>query len=523
MEHLALHQAMLKSTFYPGEAGPVEFHETHISRLYLTHDHVYKLKKPVNFQFLDFTTLEKRHFYCNEELRLNQRLCSDTYLDVLEIRQDGDSFHLGPGSGEIVDYLLRMKRLPEGRMLSNLLTAADPTLPGEMERLGRHLAYWHRTQPPDGGDENADLERTRRNWDENLRQSAPLVESLLSADAQNRMREEVEHFLTEQAPLLRKRQATGQVIDGHGDLHAEHICLTDPIRIYDCIEFNERFRLADRLADLAFLLMDLDYRGRRDLSAGVLQAYDETWGADLDAPRLLRFYKSYRAWVRGKVLGFLAQDPEADAATRTNALARGRRYFSLALGYLCRRPSLILTCGLMGTGKSVLAAELATALGAVHLRSDELRKELAGLSPSSRDLSSFGEGLYHREATERTYRALADRAEVHLAAGRTVIVDASFAEKGRRDDFRDLARRQQWPLAILWMNCPDELLLERLRNRRSDASDGRPELLTAQKRIFQPPCGESRVLPVDTRDEVAYNVQRIICHLANPEFLKEQP
>ena len=157
------------------------------------------------------------------------------------------------------------------------------------------------------------------------------------------------------------------------------------------------------------------------------------------------------------------------------------------------------------------------------MRSDELRKELAGLSPSSRDLSAFGEGLYHREATERTYRALADRAEIHLAAGRTVIVDASFAEKGRRDDFRDLARRQQRPLAILWMNCPDELLLERLRQRRGDASDGRPELLAAQKRIFQPPCGESRVLPVDTRDEVAYNVQRIICHLANTEVLKEQP
>lgn len=517
MEHSALHQAMLKSTFYPGEDGPVEFHETHISRLYLTRDHVYKLKKPVNFQFLDFTTLEKRHFYCNEELRLNHRLCADTYQEVLEIRQDGDSFHLGAGDGEIIDYLLRMKRLPEGRMLSHLLATADPALSGEMERLGRHLAHWHRAQTSVGGEENADLERIRQNWDENLRQSGPLVDRLLTADAQNLMRQRVEAFLTEQAPLLRRRQATGQVIDGHGDLHAEHICLTDPIRIYDCIEFNERFRLADRLADLAFLLMDLDYRGRRDLSERLLHAYDQTWGADLDAPRLLRFYKSYRAWVRGKVLGFLAQDQEADGATRADAVARGRRYFTLALGYLCP-PGLILTCGLMGSGKSVLAAELATVLGAVHLRSDELRKELAGLSPASRDRSAFGEGLYHREATERTYRALADRAEFHLAAGRTVIIDASFAVKDRRDDFRDLARRRQRPLTILWMNCPDELLLERLRQRRGDASDGRPELLAGQKTIFQRPRGESRVLPVDTRDEVAYNVQRIICHLANLDF-----
>lgn len=522
MSPSALHHAMLQSTFYPGDCGPVEFHETHISRLYFTSDYVYKLKKPVDFLFLDFTTLEKRHFYCNEELRLNQRLCPDTYLDVLEIRRDGDSFHLGPGSGEIVDYLLRMQRLPEGRMLSRLLAADDPSLPWEMARLGRHLADWHRAQRPVTGDVNADLERIHRNWEENLRQSAPLVDKLLIADAQKLMREGVENFLTKQAPLLRKRQATGQVVDGHGDLHAEHICLTDPIRIYDCIEFNERFRLADRLADLAFLLMDLDYRRRRDLSADLLQAYDEAWGTDSDAPLLLRFYKSYRAWVRGKVLGFLAQDPDADAATRTDAVARGRRYFSLALGYLCP-PNLILTCGLMGTGKSVIAAELAAALGAVHLRSDEVRKELAGLSPSSRDLSAFGEGLYHREATERTYRALADHAEIHLAAGRTVIVDASFAGKNRRDNFRDLAQRRQSPLTILWMNCPDELLLERLRHRRGDASDGRPELLAAQKRIFQPPCGESGVLPVDTGDEVAYNVQRIIRRLANPDFQKEQP
>lgn len=521
MKHSALHQAMLKSTFYPGECGPVNFHETHISRLYLTRDHVYKMKKPVNLQFLDFTTLEKRLFYCNEELRLNQRLCPDTYLEVLEIRRDGASFRLGPGSGEIVDYLLRMKRLPQERMLSNLLAAPDPCLPEEMKRLGRHLAQWHRAQRPVTGDENADIERIRRNWEENLRQSDPLVASLLTADAQNLMRKQIEGFLDEQAPLLRKRQSTGQVIDGHGDLHAEHICLTEPILIYDCIEFNERFRLADRLADLAFLLMDLEYRGRRDLAAGLLRAYDETWGTDADAPRLLGFYKSYRAWVRGKVLGFLAQDPEAETATRADARIRGCRYFSLALGYLCR-PSLILTCGLMGTGKSVLAAELAMALGAIHLRSDELRKELAGLPPLSRECSNFGEGLYNREATARTYRALADRAENHLDAGRTVIVDASFAEKNRREEFRDLARRRQQPFTILWARCSEELLRERLRHRRGDASDGRPELLETQKELFQSPLGESRVLPVDTRDEVAYNVQRIICHLANPELQKEQ-
>ncbi len=523
MYHSALHRTMLDSSFYPGEVGPVEFQETHISRLYFTRDHVYKLKKPVNFQFLDFTTLEKRHFYCLEELRLNRRLCPDTYLDVLEIRRWNERFYLGSECpGEIVDYLLHMKRLPAERMLCHLLAANDPALPREMTRLGRHLAAWHRAQPPVNGDIHADLARIQQNWEENLQQSAPLVHRLLTEDAQRLMEERVKRFLSEQAPLLINRQANGQVIDGHGDLHAEHICLTEPIRIYDCIEFNDRFRLADRLADLAFLLMDLDYRGRRDLSQKLRQAYDETWGADADAPRLLSFYKSYRAWVRGKVLGFLAEDPEADDAVRADAVLRGQRYFSLALGYLCA-PVLILTCGLMGAGKSVLATELAAALGAEHLRSDEVRKELVGLSPLTRNLEAFGEGLYSRRATEDTYGALAERAESLLAGGRTVIVDASFAEQERREAFRKLARRGGRPCMILWMHCPDDLLLERLRRRRGDASDGRPELLEAQKRVFQSPQHERGVLPVDTRQEVAYNVQRIICRLATQDIPKEQP
>ncbi len=523
MDNATLHQAMLRGDFYPGETGPVSFKETHISSLYFTRDHVYKIKKPVDFGFLDFTTLDQRYISCREEVRLNRRLCPDTYLGILAIRRQATGqYSLDPQvTGEIVDYAVRMKRLPEQRMLDALIATNDPTLPGHMERLGRHLARWHLAQAGTAtatGD--SDLERIRRNWDENLRQTAPFGEPLLSEEAQRLMSDRTRHFIHDQATLFERREAMGQVIDGHGDLHAEHICLTEPIRIYDCIEFNTRFRLADRLADLAFLLMDLDYRARRDLAANLLEAYSDTCGSDPDASLLLPFYKSYRAWVRGKVLGFLWRDRTVGEQARLLAAEQSRRYFNLALGYLCPQV-LILTCGLMGSGKSAVAGELARTLGAVWLRSDVLRKELAGLDPHDRHHSAFGEGLYSREASDTTYRALAETTARHLANGRSVIVDASFARVGQREAFRLLTREARVPLTIIWMTCPEAVLRERLRQRRDDPSDGRPELLAAQKNHFQPPDRETHVLPVDTEREVAYNVQRIVCHLAERKSTRE--
>jgi aminoglycoside phosphotransferase family enzyme/predicted kinase len=484
--------------------------ETHVSRLYFVGDRVYKVKKPVDYGFLDFTTLEKRRFFCAEEVRLNDRFAPDTYLGVVELRREGNRVRAG-GSGPLVDYAVAMRRLPRERMLDQLIAAGNPALSREMKRLARRLAELHRDSEVCRED-GADLERVHTNWRENFEQSAPLVGVTLEREALDLVRSRVEAFLARNGDLLLDRESEGHVRDGHGDLHAEQVCLTEPIRIYDCIEFNRRFRVADTVADLAFLLMDLDFRGRRDLGAGLLAAYRTAAGDDPDLELLLPFYKLYRAWVRGKVDSFLAVDPDADPGARAEATSLARRYFNLALGYLVA-PQLLLTCGLMGSGKSTLAAALARATGARVLRSDVVRKELAGDRARESSEAAYGEGIYSEEFTAATYARLLDLAAGELERGRPAIVDASFARRRQRDAFARAARDAGVPCRVLWTVCPDETARQRLAKRRqegTDPSDGRPELLETQARNFAPPAPDEDTIRVDTAAEVDYTLQLLL-------------
>ena len=508
-----LHRALLRPEAYPEETGLIGHRETHISRLYFTDRHVYKIKKPVDFGFLNFTTLDRRRFYCYEEVRLNQRFCPGTYLDVVEIRKTAQQYRVG-GEGEIVDYAVRMKRLPEERMLVHLLQAADPSLPAEMQRVGRRIALLHRASEivrSDGG--RSDLDTLRHNWQENFTQTAPFVGHTLCACGQEECTAYVERFIAAHASLLLQRQEQGCVRDGHGDLHAEHICLTDPVCIYDCIEFNRRFRVADVVADLAFLLMDLDFRERRDLGSITLAAYSKACKADRELPLLLPFYKVYRAWVRGKVESLLAADAAAEAEARNAAAGRSRRYFSLALGYLCP-PVLVMTCGLMGVGKTTVARSLAAALGATLLRTDELRKTLAGLPATASKPEQFGAGIYSAEMTAKTYDLLLERSLAALAAGESVIADAAFSRRAERERFAAAAKRMGFPWLIALMECPTDTALERLDRRQAmgrDASDGRRELFANQAATFEPPAETENIIRIDTAGDVDYNVQRILC------------
>lgn len=520
MDASTLHQAMLCPANYADEEGPVSFTETHISRLYFTKKHVYKIKKPVDFGFLNFTTLEQRRFYCHEEVTLNTRFCPNTYLNVVEIRKEGDIWHIGSGnSGKVVDYAVRMKRLPLERMLEVRIDQSDPDLPLMMERLGRHLAKLHLQAPPQ---RKTGKSRHRRqvqlNWDENLRQTAPFVGDSLQAEAQKLMSEYVQTFTQQAAALLDRREEAGFVIDGHGDLHAEHICLTDPICIYDCIEFNNRFRIDDRVADLAFLLMDLEHRGRKDLAGLLATAYLAASGADPDFNRLLPFYKIYRAWVRGKVMSLLSRDTGLSVDAQENARRQAQDYFNQALGYLCPK-TLVLTCGLMGAGKTAVAVALARALQGTHLRSDVYRKTLQGRKLLERGDEEFGAGIYRKQSTELTYRSLFDDATRLLHQGTTVVVDASFARRADRTRFSNAAKSCDAQFLILWLSCDDLTRRQRLRQRNTrndDASDGREELLEQQKRVFESPCQEMHILPLDTGEPIPSNVQTILCHLAVP-------
>ena len=515
MDYQEIHRQLLNPATYPEPTGSVTFVETHISRVYLTDTRAYKLKKPLNLGFLDFSTLERRGFFCAEEVRLNRRFAPDLYLGVAELRSAGGVLHMD-GPGTLIDFAVRMCRLPEARMLDRLIEEGSVELPGEIERLARHLGPLLASAPicrDAGGDGSAAA--IRANCQENLDESTAAIGHALTAQAHRTMAALISAQFTQLDPLLRDRQARGFVRDGHGDLHARNICMTEPIQIYDCIEFCRRFRVADVAAELAFLLMDLDYRGRRDLAERFLLAYQEH-AADPDLPRLLPFYKSYRAWVRGKVEFLLADEAEVAVETRRHALERSRRYFNLALGYQVP-PMLLLTIGLMGVGKTTLARALATALGAELLRSDVIRKELAGTPTAHACSDAFDTGLYAPAMSRRTYAELRQRAERLLRLGKTVIVDASFARSAERQAFLALAGELALPVRLLHVHCDRATAMTRLAQRRADgldASDGRAELVDAQAASFEPPGSGPGLITIDSSAAVDYNVQAILCHLA---------
>jgi aminoglycoside phosphotransferase family enzyme/predicted kinase len=512
----ALHNALLNPKAFPCTQGPVEFRETHVSHLYFVDDRVYKLKKPVDFGFLNFTTLDRRRFYCNEEVRLNRRFCPEIYLGVAEIRQHGQNIHVD-GPGRAIDYAVVMKRLPEENLLTVLIEKNDPSLPEKMVLLARRIADLHQKLEvfhalPD----RTNLEVVRTNWRENFSQTEPFIDRTVSRRAFDLLVSYVERFLSDHETLLLRREAGGFVRDGHGDLHCQHICFTGDICIYDCIEFNRRFRIADVLADLAFLLMDIEFRGRRDLASILLDTYLEgSDGKTPDVLLLLTFYKIYRAFVRGKVESFLATDEDADPIVRQQAAAEARSYFNLALGYLCR-PVLIITCGLMGTGKTTLGRALARSLGAFMLRSDVLRKQLAGLAEGKRMEVPFEQGIYSPAFTERTYDHLLQRTVEELVSGVSVVVDASFALSRHRNRFREAARRAGVPFLLLHVTCDratTENRLARRQRKNRDASDGRRELFDRQAAAFETPSDTAEAMRIDTGKNLDDNVSRILCAL----------
>jgi uncharacterized protein len=514
MDPQTLHRAMLLPRTYPGGPGPVQFRETHVSRLYFVGDLVYKVKKPVDFGFLNFTSLDRRKFYCHEEVRLNRRFSPGVYLDVVEIRLSGRRITVG-GSGRIVDYAVRMKRLPEAAMLSHLLERQDPSLPERMTRLADHLASLHAgLEPHCEPSGSSHLDVVSHNWEENFIQTEPFIGRTLSAATHSRLSAHIREFLSQQANLILNREQQGWVRDGHGDLHCEHICFLDPeIVIYDCIEFNRRFRIADVLADLAFLLMDLEYRGRPDLADLVRRSYLGAEAQQDDEIRsLLRFYQIYRAYVRGKVESFLCADPNAGEPARQAAAARARRYFQLALGYLCPA-SMIMTCGLMGSGKTTLARQLAGILAAPLLRSDQIRKECFAVSAGQGRDDAFNSGLYQPDITRRTYGELLERARAVLAEGRTVVVDASFARRQERDAFRQAAREAGVPTWLLFMDCERKTALQRMAQRQQagqDLSDGRPALYEAQAACFEIPSEGPGVLHLDADRPVEILAEEVL-------------
>jgi len=478
-------RSLLAPAAYPAEERPirVELLETHVSWLFFAESLVYKVKKPVDFGFLDFTTLERRHLFCEEELRLNRRLSPDVYLAVVPIAErEGRYAVQGPGS--VVEYAVKMRRLPGDRWLSGLLERGDASLP-LMRRLARRLAAFHADARVSGDVGGAAT--VRFNTTENFTQVRDQIGLTVSRPAFDRVRAYTEAFLDVRASHFAQRERDGRIRECHGDLHADQICVANGIAFIDCIEFNERFRWSDVAADIAFPAMDVDYHGRPDLATELVREWVTATG-DRDVWTVLDFYKCYRAFTRGKVRGFRLLQPGHPAPQREAIREQAARYFDLAAGYArLRGPMLVVIGGLMGAGKSTLAASLGSRLGAVVLASDVLRKELAGISPDERRPDPWGEGLYRDEVSARTYDELHRRATERLRAGDLVILDASYRRATWRTDAREAARGAGAPFLFLEATCPDDIVRHRLTGRRSGPSDGRLELVSRQRQEFEPP------------------------------------
>jgi hypothetical protein len=456
----------------------VEVRQTHISVVFLAGDYVYKIKKPVQLGFLDFSTLEKRRHYCDEEVRLNRRLAPEVYLGVVPVAQSGPGLRL-EGQGAVVDWAVKMLRLPQEVTLQKRVQRDEVSI-DQVQALARKLAAFLRDA--DHGPHISTFGRfdvVAGNARENFEQASSLVGSTLSRAVFDRMRKLTEEALTRLRPNIESRAGRDVPRDTHGDLHLDHVYLFPDrqppadLVIIDCIEFNERFRFADPVADMAFLVMDFRFHGRRDLAEVFTEEYFRASG-DEEGRALLSFYSAYRAAVRGKVEGFELAEQELPESQRAPTLSKARAHWLFALGELenaNQRPALVLVGGLPGTGKSTLARSLAAAAGFDLIRSDVVRKELAGCSDSGKTPAVLDQGIYSQEWNDQTYAECLCRAKALLSEGKRVLVDANFREELRRQTFLHAATAWGVPGVLLLCEADAETARQRLQGRQNDISD----------------------------------------------------
>jgi aminoglycoside phosphotransferase family enzyme/predicted kinase len=503
--------------------------ETHISCILLTGPYAYKFKKPVNLGFLDFSTPAQRHFYCEEELRLNQQLAPELYLGLAQAT--GELQHPAlDGTGPLLEYAVKMHQFPEAQRLDHV---ADR---GELERqhidaLAEQLAHFHIHSPSAPQDSSfGDPAEVRRPVLENFSQ----ISALLTNAGQRDMLEVVRRW-TEQALLMlqgdfAQRRHDGWIRECHGDLHLGNIALFEGRpTLFDRLEFSPALRWIDVMSDLAFLLMDLRQRGQHLLAMRLLNRYLEQTG-DYLGLGVLRFYVVYRTMVRAKVAIIQAHQRAQQGLDATTQEQEFNHYLETAREYT--RPAatapLVISHGLSGSGKSWVSAQLAEALGAVRLRSDVERKRLFALQPTDRVPSAVGQGIYQPDISRETYRRLHAAAYMVLDAGCPVILDATFLDKEQRELMRRLAQTSGAPFIILDVRAPDEVLRARILARhqdRSEISDADLQVLEYQLAHHEPLGAEEldHTLVVDNDDGLDLEQLMARFHTMAQEQMKISP
>jgi uncharacterized protein len=470
---------------YPGSVSRIELLETHISWVFLAGDFAYKLKKPVDLGFVNFSTLERRRHFCDEELRLNRRLAPDLYLDVLPIGGTAENPRIG-GRGTPIEYCVRMKRFQQERLLSRLV-AEGKLLPEHVDLLARQVAEFHARVPVAErasrfGSPEAVAEPIRANFAHLDR-----PENAEAADRIERLRSWSENELAAREDELIVRKGCGFIRECHGDMHLGNMILADgAVTIFDCIEFNPDLRWIDVMSEVAFCTMDLEDRGRVDLARRYLNAYLE-WSGDYTGLAVFPLYFTYRALVRAKVAQ-LRREQEGLSQTGGERLARElANYLQLAEKSTVRQvPFLAITHGLSGSGKTFGSQAVVERLGAIRLRSDIERKRLAGLEPLAETQSGVGSGLYSSAFSRRTFDKLAELAGKIVKAGFPAAVDATFLKRAERNQFRAIAATLKVPFLILDFPADETTCRERIRQRnqaRVDASEATEAVLAHQLQI----------------------------------------
>lgn len=466
--------------------------ETHISQVILTGDYAYKIKKPMDFGFLNFSTLERRKHFCEEELRLNRRLAEKLYLEVLPITGTPESPVLG-GNGEAFEYAIRMRQFDQNQLFDRLQENGD-LAPELLTSLARQVAAFHQQLPPVAEDKPLGTpEAVFAAMQENFDQIRPLISDTDLLAQLDNLQAWTESTFERHRDLIAKRRANGLVRECHGDLHLANITRFEgQVTVFDCIEFNEPFRWIDVINDLAFLLMDLEFRGENALANLVLNTYLE-YRDDFEALPLLPLYKAYRAMVRAKIALFTMGNPELSDSEKEALMQRYRAYAQLAEDYgSIPNHYLLATTGLSASGKTCVSAAMAGELGLIRLRSDVERKRLHGLAPLDSSRSPTGGNLYTEEANEKTYQRLADLAGQVLAAGFPVIVDAASLKQKERALLASVAEAQGLPFTLIHCEAPEALRREWIRKRQDDASEATEELLDAQQSWFEPLTAEEK-------------------------------
>jgi aminoglycoside phosphotransferase family enzyme/predicted kinase len=491
--------------------------QTHISHVFLTADRVYKFRKAVDLGFVCFATRAERNADCLREVSLNRRLVADVYLGVAPLFTDVDPPRVGPATEALVvdemdgaplEHCVVMRRLPDGRDALTLLEKGELTNE-YIARAAKCIARFHRAHRLDA-EARLSKDAWRERWSEpieanfeSLGQSRVVDSSLLDA-----VRRRTQAFVADHGDWLERRRLEGRAVDGHGDLHLQHLWFEgderDP-RIIDCVEFCESLRQIDAASDVAFLAMDLRYRCAPSLAEHFLRIYARECD-DFSLYSVVDFYAGYRAAVRAKVAAIVAEAEEVDESQRAAAAVSANRHLELAASLLeCRPPgALIAVGGIIGTGKSRVASALAEEIDGVVVSSDRLRKHLAGIPPTGRIAGAWNDGLYAPAMTERVYEGLLERAVAIVASGRVAILDATFALRSQREAVRRAAADARACSFFVHTRCDPAIVRGRLKRRMAegrDPSDAGPALYRLSATRFEEPVEWPNSARFDVRTE----------------------